>query len=1152
VATQGTVRILTGPPACGKTDRALDEYCDRVARHGYDAALYLVPTQRVADLIRGRLVARGETPRPARSLRGLFDFRVMTFGEVADVLLVANHASVAAVSEPQRLALLQTVLAHMDGAELGPLVHHRGRPGLLTILAQDLDELKAAGVRHEELQAATRDLRGGSLARALAAVYSHYQQELARLELYDDPGRLWAAQELLDRGETRPFGESLRIVIADGFSDLTTIQLRVLASLVETAGEALITLTCEPDEARRELRFTPERMLEALHTHLEPVASVTRELMPCRGEPRSDLDYLRRNLFLPTAERRSGTDGSVVVMRAPGPWAEVQLAAREVKKLLSQGGGEGPIRAQDIALVARDLDPYQQALREVFAEYGLGLFLSRGETVARRSAARLVLDLLSLVTQDFPRSATIALWDATYTSLDGLLGDHGPAATAAQADEISRRAGIVGGREAWPRALDRLRERTQRKLARARDPAAGAEQDDEDDSDLERPEDLERVLEALPAVRVTFDALAEALLPLSRPGTYARLLDALLTVLAALGLHEAILDPEIGPQAAADLRAWNSLLEALQGLADMDRSLPVQGRDRVLQPDEFAAQVAEVAAGLRVHTEGRGEGRVVALDVHDALQTRFDYVFVLGLTEGLFPRRSPVDPLFPDDQRRALAARGLDIRPRLEAHEEEAYLFHLAVSTASKRLYLCYPDTDAEGSPLLRSFYVDEAERLLPALRETRRELRLRDVVPPLGEAASPRELLERALLLRYEPPRDDQAREAADLPHADAALQALARFGEGEEYRQRRDLALQGARVERLRDGRLAGVTTDAPGAGPPGPFDGVLPDACRGRLAERFGPNHRFSAGQLAGYGKCPMAFFFERVLGLQELEEPGEEVSALELGRLTHRVLADFYRARPEHDGGRRHVALDADDEQALAQARELLLAAADRALSAFERAGLTSHEELWRVTRELLLRRLETWLTAETEIPAKLDLPVTPVPARFEYPYGLLGAETLVLDLPGAGPVTVVGRLDRLDEVGPDGFVVYDYKRGQASSAADMRRGEDFQLIFYALAADRLIYPGARRCLGWAYVRVGYPVREALREGLAKTADEVRDLVEQGLAMADRHVTNMRSGWFAWAHLCRQSRHCPFAGVCRYDARRARRRGFRPPREGEADE
>jgi ATP-dependent helicase/DNAse subunit B len=787
-----------------------------------------------------------------------------------------------------------------------------------------------------------------------------------------------------------------------------------------------------------------------------------------------------------------------------------------------QGENGQRVSPAAIGILARELDSYQQALREVCAEYGLPLFVSRGEPLGRRPVARVLMALLDLIASDFPRAATIAVWDSTYLALDRLVS---PAATAGEADDISRRAGILKGRAAWLQALDRLAERTRRRLQHLHTQDASAADADDEAGDGADSQELLALLETVKRVRTTFAALAAALEPLMRPAPRRAFIAHLLALLDRLEISHRLLNGSAERHQAAELTAWNALVDALQAIADVDE---LAGGGEIAPP-VFAAEVRELLSGLRLAPQGRGEGCLLALDVHDALQTSFDYVFVLGLSEGLFPLRHSPDPLLPDECRAALEKTGLPLRPRQAAQEEEAYLFHLALSTARRRIYLCYPDTDAQGEPLLRSYYVDEALRLLPQLPA--RYLRLRDVLPPLPEATSAREMAERCFWLEWEGGRDPDASDRALRP---AALQALASH---DVYGQALETAQQAARVERLRAGRLPGHPA------PPatfGPFDAVLESdpAARAELEKLFGATHVFSASQLNVFGFCPMAFFFEFLLQLRPLEEPAEEVAARDMGLVEHQALRAFYQARRDQKPA--HVA-NADRQAA----RQLLAECLDKVLQQLELEGLIGHEALWPVTRDLVRRRLDIWLAAEAQIPDQLlverDLAAGRelVPTFFEYRYDPPSGTALELELPTAGRVRFSGIIDRVDELGADAFVVYDYKHGSAPDLQDLREGRDFQLPLYALAAQQVLYRHQRRCWAWSYVRVGQPVDDALK-GTAVGFAHVQELLETAKAFADAHIAALRQGWFAWPSKCLRGRWCPYRHICRFELRRARRR------------
>ena len=1134
-------RIVCGPPGSGKTARLLEAYADCVRGGRWDAALYLVPTVRVADLVRGRMREVG--------LSGLFDFRVMTFAEAADALLVANHVPVAAISDLQQRCILRQILEQMSEDELGPLAAQRAGPGLVTCLLEDINELKAAGVEPKALlDAFQADNLTDPVALATARVYQHYQDFLRSNspELFDGPGMLWQASQQLDRArkdrrQARPF-EALRLVLADGFSDFTTVELQMLARLAALAGECLVSLTYEPGQAdgRPELQAIPKRTWEALHEHLGSIGEVQMECLEASREADTDLAYLRRYMFDRTAGPRgeqegASWDGSVTVMQAPGPWGEVRMVAREVKRLIGLAGGPERLRPGQIGIIARSLDNYRIALGQVFAEYGLPIFVAGGEPVADRPCVRFVADLLRLIEEDYPRAATVAVLDAAW---EKIAGDKRGVAEGSQADYVSRQAGITGGADIWEGNLNELIGRLEAKIQAPQKPADDTEEDEENEDDSRRRSsrrENQRLREAATAVLEAFRHLRHLLGGLNVADTRAELTARLLDALRELGVGERLDVPENVHESAANRRAWQALLDALEAYADADRHLGGSG-PRVVEPDVFAAEVREILQDLRVPAQGRGEGKILALDIHGALQMTFDSVFLLGLTEGSFPRRARSDPLLPDSLRARLAQRGLPLRQRISEADEEAYLFQLAVSAARQRLYLCYSDTDAAGQPILRSYYIDEAERLLPVLGSGGpglRRLRLRDVVPKLWDAGSRREMAERVLWLHYNTGRADDAH------LLNTAKRVLSSSGPKNVFAH----AFTAALIERTRSGwtRTGQRLRTQPRLGAYDGNLGAVPNL-RPWLDRLFGPEKVFSASSLGQYGKCPMAFMFERILRLEELQEPGEELEPADLGILVHSILACFYSGR--RDAGKGRVS-----EENLDEARAELWEAAEKIFAEFEREGRAGDARLWEFAKDRVLQRLGVWLEAEAVAPAKLGVHDLE-PRLFERRFGDKADDVLILDTPQAGPVRIRGKLDRIDLVGDDGFFLFDYKTGSTvPSNRDISEGRELQMPLYALAGEKVLLRSEgdcsqRTCKGWAYVRVGWPAEGAKKKAFASTAsgNEQTELVEEALAKVGEHVANIRSGRFVWPEACpyENSGRCAYKFICRYEFRKAVRR------------
>ena len=129
--------------------------------------------------------------------------------------------------------------------------------------------------------------------------------------------------------------------------------------------------------------------------------------------------------------------------------------------------------------------------------------------------------------------------------------------------------------------------------------------------------------------------------------------------------------------------------------------------------DSFADQFLGLVELDVYSLHERDKNRVQIYDVSLARQKEYRVVFVAGMLERVFPVQIREDPLLSDWERAIMNA-GLEhpLQERLPRQSLERYLFYLAVTRASERLYFSYPHIDLEGKESLRSFYLEEVQRL--------------------------------------------------------------------------------------------------------------------------------------------------------------------------------------------------------------------------------------------------------------------------------------------------------------------------------------------------------------------------------------------------------------------------------------------------------
>ncbi len=385
------VHIFCGPAHAGKTERMLERFRERLAAEP-KSALWLVPTVRAAQALRGRLADDPLSAGPAL---------LRTFHDMLQEIVQANDPTARLLTGVQRRMLTEDLLGGLCAK--GELAHFAGvadtrgfADGVIELFAN----LQRNAVPVEQFTNATS--AAGAKERQCAHLYAKYQGELSRQNLHDADGLGARAADLLRRGLRQPFGE-VRTVFADGFGDFTRPQHDILDLLGEWVEDLWIALPGEENGDRPDLFARPRATTERLWS-LRPEAEwLTAD--PPYGDRPVGLTHLEAQLFRRSKAIVRGNDASGLSwIEAPGGVGEARLVARRIKKLLQCG-----VAAENILVALRDVSPYADVLAEVFDEYAVPAEIEGAEPLTRNPAAAVLLRAMRLPDDDWPFAGVTGL-----------------------------------------------------------------------------------------------------------------------------------------------------------------------------------------------------------------------------------------------------------------------------------------------------------------------------------------------------------------------------------------------------------------------------------------------------------------------------------------------------------------------------------------------------------------------------------------------------------------------------------------------------------------------------------------------------------------------------------------------------------------------
>lgn len=621
---------------------------------------------------------------------------------------------------------------------------------------------------------------------------------------------------------------------------------------------------------------------------------------------------------------------------------------------------------------------------------------------------------------------------------------------------------------------------------------------DNDDGEVTDPVLREERLAALTRRRQRLHALRETLTPLLELSAHAagagQWIEAALTLVSEVAR-------------CANQHDQQARLALSEHFSEMEQQVAGAPDGALLRK-----YLAGLLDSLHVGAESPQPGRLHAAPLRRGGQTGRRHTFIMGLDESRFPGNLKQDPLLLDDERKKISP-ALDTS--VSQLEEKLEEFRLLLSRLRGQLSLSYScrdlaeDREVFPTPLLlatvRDTHGHATLTLVDFLRDT----------PVAGHVAASAE---------------------ACLDHTDWWLSLAMTPGR---HVTRVTLA---AHVPFLHDGQLAAASRESSRFTE---FDGYVPlagpahDPCRAEAKP-------LSPSALETYGKCPLRYFFSRILRIKPPDEygidPGVWLDAAQYGTLLHALFQQYLDALLPHWPA---SMTPASEETRIAGIRERLIAeyralAPPPSEAVFRRqcrdiadtARLFVHQECERSTQAR---------------PLYLEAAIGCAP-NDDHPTPLDDLNPVSVTLPNGHTVRFAGRIDRLDQrlhTAVPVFDLWDYKTGGTWAYRDgnnrpplpFREGRLLQPVIYlAMALARLhAVHGAQATV--ADIGYYFPTLRGQAEHIAWTPAQLHE----GMAIVEHLCAGLAAGAFpATDNAGEDCAYCDYVEACAQSCAQIRRK------------
>ncbi|MBQ2517281.1 MAG: PD-(D/E)XK nuclease family protein [Clostridia bacterium] len=996
---KAALTFIIGRAGTGKTEALYARIREAVTAHPGDARNFLIVPEQASF--------EAEKALSERLGGGLFGVTVTSWSRLARKALDGMGVKRAFLSPQGRVMLVRrSADACADSLTVFKnSAASRGFPaemdGLISrfkrcgMCAADVAELAAGLPEHTPLRDKLADV---------STVFADCEQRMS--DRYID-------SEDMMNGLIARMGESIlegARVFIDGGDTMHEQAYPVFRALLGHASEVTAALRMDPDPGVRDRAiFAPEaaayrRLCAIAEEEGAPYKTLALEKRQRSGGPA--LRHLEKELFAYPASVYEGEPAGLSLTAAADREDEVTEAAERIVSAAKAG-----VRFRDMAVLLSDPQGYAGAVQRVFSAYGIPYFTDVKRSLAGHPAAMQLIAALRACDSGF----------APEHVLEFVKGGMAPVTP----DEAERFENLLLMRGFYG--------------SRLREELTG------EDAALEdvRKRVMEPLVELAESVsRRTCEERARAIHAfMERLGVYEKQREL------CAGLHEQGLLREEEENA----QVVNTILEVL------DQVFVIMG-DEKLKLSRFISVLREGFAAYEVGVIPTTADQVLVGSMDRTRSREVKKLFVLGMNDGLFPKKRTDDGVIDDSDLAALEAGGHTLwRSSRSLSEGDMHTVYSALSMATESIAFSYPvsiPTSGEDSSAAPCRLVGTLRRIFPKLESN-------DLTVSPGPRSS--EKLAFAALAR-------RLRRLVDTGEEDPELAPLyAHFSRSPEYR-----------------ARLRSMCAELEYSAETGAFGHEL-------AVKLYGSSIYGSASRLETFNRCPFMHFMRYGLDAKERREHSQRVT--DRGTFFHEAIEKYVRYVSEN-GLDWKTLCDDDVFDILREIVPPIMSRSDSPLlsdTARQRAALVGLVESVKYTCCAVTRHIARgkFRPAGCEVEFGRENSLFP-PLQIRTPSGMV--------------INVSGIIDRIDSFeGGDGAErrrIIDYKTGGKDfDFGELEAGIQLQLPLYAAAVD------AASTVGMYYM----PISD-----VAVTTDEagnaVKELTEElmkkfrlsGLSLKDEEV------------------------------------------------
>jgi ATP-dependent helicase/nuclease subunit B len=606
---------------------------------------------------------------------------VFSFTSLAKRLVsLSGGAAVPILDDGGRVLVMYAALKALSG-NLSVLSIPSQKPEFITRLISTIDELKSYCVSSEALSEIAEEMTGLTAKKLhdLALIYGTYDAIIGK-GMTDPRDQLTRLYENLKKV---PFAQGKDCFI-DGFTDFTPQEELVIDILLRQSDSLTVALTCDQLQDDDTSIFSVSRhtgnlLLKIAKKNHIPVRIETINM--CNGEKKQALSYLEQNLFLESFIPYTQDSQDVIsVTSLATRREEVTWVAGKIRELLQTGD----VRCRDVAVTARNMEPYRDLVESIFSRYEIPVFQSSMQPILQKPIFTLVTSALNVLTGNYAYEDVFCYLKTGLTNV-----------SREECDELENYVllwNIRGTQWTSPEGFFRHPNGYQKQF---------------------EPED-QKLLEKLNEIRCKVISPFETFREKHRNSIRSKVF-SLYEFLENISLPEQL---ELRaseflargePELALEYRQiWDVFCNALEQSVDLLGDLSVD-------LEEFSKLLKILFAQYTVGSIPASLDRVIAGDLPRLSNRHIKTLFLLGAEDSAIPQVTPGQGLFSEHDRELLSEYGIQLASGIEMQmNKEMTIIYTGCAQPSTHLFVTWPTLGDAGEKKQPSFLIEKLMALFP------------------------------------------------------------------------------------------------------------------------------------------------------------------------------------------------------------------------------------------------------------------------------------------------------------------------------------------------------------------------------------------------------------------------------------------------------